>query len=202
MKKWIEKMVTPLLCTFIQKGKVGKLCLVSNFIIVSSVVLMFSNPTSVCIASEFTNESHSDIEAEHEMEHNHVAVFVGGMSPVGNSKVTSLALGLNYERRLNETFGLEVLADFTVGSHERAALFMTGVTYRPFREYGLRLMTGPGFEIAEHDGHPLKVSFVYGVGAAWEFHLGKVSIVPAMHADFMGDSKTNITFGISIGTGF
>ena len=69
-------------------------------------------------------------------------------------------------------------------------------------EYGLKLMTGPGFEIAEHDGDTIEVNFVYGVGVAWEFHLGKVSIAPAVRADFLGESNANITFGISVGTGF
>ena len=175
---------------------------IRKFLIVSSVVLMFSNLTSVSIASETTNESRSDSETEHKIKHNHVAVFVGGMSPVGESNETFFALGLSYERRLNKPFGIEVLADFTVESHGRAALFLAGVTYRPFREYGLKLMTGPGFELAEHDGHAIKVNFVYGVGAAWEFHLGKVSIAPIVRADFLGESNTNITFGMSIGTGF
>ena len=63
-------------------------------------------------------------------------------------------------------------------------------------------MTGPGFEIEEHDGHATKINFVYGVGAAWEFHLGKVSIAPIVRADFLGEANANITFGISIGAGF
>ncbi|MEN8261344.1 MAG: hypothetical protein ABFS02_12310 [Pseudomonadota bacterium] len=92
------------------------------------------------------NKSHSD---EHEWHKNHVAVFVGDMSPVNKSNDTSLALGISYERRLTKMFGLEALADFTVGSHERTALFAAGVTFRPFG--GLKLMTGPGFEIEDPD---------------------------------------------------
>ena len=176
--------------------------MVTNFIIVSFVVLIFSSLTSVCIASEFSSESHSEIEAEHEIKHNHVAAFVGGMTPFGNPNDTSFALGLSYERRLNQKFGLEALVDLAIGSHGRAALFMAGVTYRPFREYGLKLMTGPGFELEEHGGHAVQANFVYVVGAAWEFHLGSVSIAPTVHADFLGESNTNITYGISIGTGF
>ena len=109
-KTRIEKMLTLLLCTIIQKGQVGKLCLVSHFIIVSFVALMFSNLISVCIASEHTNESHSNIEAEHEIEHNHIAIVIGGMSPVGSSDEIFLSLGLDYERRLNDMFGLGILA--------------------------------------------------------------------------------------------
>ena len=63
-------------------------------------------------------------------------------------------------------------------------------------------MTGPGFEIAEHNSDATEVNFVYGVGLAWEFHLGNVSIAPTVRADFFGESNANITFGIAIGTGF
>ena len=155
-----------------------------------------------CIASETVSEEHVSHSVEHEWDKNHVAAFVGGMAPLNNGHETSLALGLSYERRLTEMFGLEVLADFTIGSHERTALFATGLTYRPFTELGLKLMTGPGFELEQHEGHATKVNFVYGVGAAWEFHLGEVSVAPTVYFDFLGESKTNLTFGIGIGTGF
>ena len=92
------------------------LYVIRTFFIISSVVLFFSNLTSVCIASETTNESRPDSETKHEIQYNHIAVFVGGMSPVDNSNETFLALGLSYERRLNEPLSIEVLADFTVGS--------------------------------------------------------------------------------------
>ncbi len=166
------------------------------------ILLLFLISISNSMASESVTEGHESAAAEHEWHKNHAAVFIGGMAPVSNSKETSFALGLSYERRLNETFGLEVLADFTIGSHERTALFATGVTYRPFNDLGLKLMTGPGFEIEDEDGHSTQVNFIYGVGAAWEFHFGDVSVAPTVYADFLGATKTNITFGISIGTGF
>ena len=124
------------------------------------------------------------------------------MAPLNHGHETSLALVLSYERRLTKMFGLEVLADFTIGSHERTALFATGLTYRPFTERGLKLMTEPGFELEQHDGHATKVNFVYGVGAAWELHIGEVSVAPMVYFDFFGESKTNLTFDIGIGTGF
>ena len=81
-------MIASFLYTFMKKGKVGKLCLIKIFIIISSVVLMLSNLTSVCFASGSTAESRSGLEIEHEIAHNHAAVFVGGMSPVGESNET------------------------------------------------------------------------------------------------------------------
>ena len=166
------------------------------------ILSLLAVPASFCGASEPTTESRHNDAVEHEWQKNHVAAFIGGMAPLNNSTETSLALGLSYERRLTEYFGLEVLADFTIGAHERTALFASGLTYRPFTELGLKLMTGPGFELEQHDGHATKVNFVYGVGAAWEFHIGKVSVAPTVYFDFLGESKTNLTFGLGIGTGF
>ena len=141
-------------------------------------------------------------QTEHEWHKNHTAFFVGGMSPVTESKETSLALGIAYERRFTQVFGLETLADLTFGTHERTALFAAGITYRPFG--GLKLMTGPGFEIEEpNDGsHPAHVNFVYGVGTSWEFHFGPLSLAPTIYVDFLGDTKTNVTFGVGIGHGY
>lgn len=165
-------------------------------------LLLISNPNAGVIASESMDGSGDTSEKEHTWHANHAAVFVGGMSPIHESKETSLALGINYERRITQAFGVEALADFTIGSHERTALFAAGVTYRPFSDTGLKLMTGPGFELEDHDGHGENVNFIYGVGAAWEFHLGQVSLAPTVYADFLGETKTNITFGIGLGTGF
>ncbi|GEM_PF-2480999 len=168
------------------------------FIIV--FLMLFVTPISNCIAFESSDQNGPELE--HQWHKNHAAIFVGGMAPVSKSNETSLALGVAYERRITEMFGLEALADFTIGSHERTALFAAGVTFRPFSGAGLKLMTGPGFEIEDRDNHAAEVNFVYGVGAAWEFHTGPVTLAPAVYADFLGESKTNITFGVGIGTGF
>ncbi len=70
----------------------------------------------------------------------------------------------------------------------------------------LRLGTGPGFELLETDessgGTKNKAYFIWGLTAFYEFHVGSLAIGPNFILDFVGETKTNITYGIAVGTGF
>ena len=141
---------------------------------------------------------------EDHVHRNHVAVLAGGMTPLSAKSETSFALGIDYVRSLGEAWGIGVGADFTFGDHKRAALFAVGATFRPVP--ALRFGTGPGFELVEKqksDGHIDKHAyFVWFVSAYYEFHVGSVAIGPLVILDFVGETKTNLTYGISVGTGF
>ncbi len=149
-------------------------------------------------------EAHGDAHDEEHFHRNHVAVVVGGMTPLSETGQTSFALGADYERRLDPVWGVGVGADFTIGDHERSALFGTGVSFRPTP--ALRLGTGPGFELLETDessgGTKNKAYFIWGFTAFYEFHVGSLAIGPNVILDFVGETKTNITYGIAVGTGF
>ena len=121
------------------------------------------------------------------------------------------AIGVAYERRLTELLGIEGLAEFGIGDAKRTGLFAFGGTVRPFtllpdsRARDLlapvKLATGPGFEIVEKKGETT-VHFVYGVGAGYEIHIGGFTLTPSLYADFVGETKTNLTYGIYLGWGF
>ncbi len=143
----------------------------------------------------------------HQAEHfhqNHLAAMAGGMTPLSAKSETSFALGVDYVRRLNPTWGVGVGADFTFGDHKRASVFVLGATFNPIA--ALRFGTGPGFELVEKDkaggGTTTKAYFVWFVSAIYEFHVGSLSIGPLVALDFVGETKTNLTYGLSIGTGF
>ena len=84
------------------------------------------------------------------------------------------------------------------------ALVATGVTYRLVP--ALRLGTGPGLEVVEKDqpGGGIKSTpyFLWGFAAAYEFHVGSISLAPTAMLDLVGETKTNLTYGIAVGTGF
>ena len=153
-------------------------------------------------ANSLAAQDHAD--AEHDFHHNHVAVLVGAMTPVSETSQTSFAVGADYEYRFNERWGTGLGADFTFGDHKRAALIATGVTYRPIP--ALRLGTGPGMENVEKDkpegGTTSSWYFLWGFSAAYEFHVGSFSVAPTLYLDFVGETKTNLTYGVGIGTGF
>ena len=101
-------------------------------------------------------------------------------------------------------WGAGIGADFTFGDHKRTALFAAGVTFRPTP--ALRLSTGPGFELVETEqsggGTKNKAYFVWGITAFYEFHVGPLAIGPNVILDFVGETKTNLTYGVAVGTGF
>ncbi len=151
----------------------------------------------------FGQEAHGDAHDDH-FHANHVGVMVGGMTPLAETSRTSFALGADYERRINPTWGAGVGVDFTFGDHKRTALAAGAVTFRATP--ALKLGTGPGFEVVEKDtssgGTKNKVYFVWGFMAAYEFHVGSFSVGPLLYLDFVGETKTNVTYGIALGTGF
>ncbi len=149
-------------------------------------------------------ESHPDDHPGEHFHQNHVALMAGGMTPLSAKSETSFALGADYIRRLNPTWGIGIGADFTFGDHKRSSLFVAGATFNPVPS--LRLGTGPGFELVDKDmpggGTSTKAYFVWFVSAIYEFHVGSLSIGPLVALDFVGETKTNLTYGLSVGTGF
>ena len=140
----------------------------------------------------------------HEFHHHHVAVMGGGMTPLTETSETSWAFGADYTYRFDEQWGAGIGVDLTFGDHKRAALLAGGAHYTlPF---GLKLGTGPGMEIVEKDkpdgGTKNSSYFVWWIGAAYEFHVGSLSIGPILFLDFVGETKTNLTYGVTVGTGF
>lgn len=136
--------------------------------------------------------------------HHHVGVMIGGMTPMSEGSATSFAFGAEYEYRFSELFGTGLTTDFTSGDHKRTALVATGVTYRLTPDF--KVMAGPGFEVVDQDkpdgGTTSKIYFVWGFGAAYELHVGSVSLSPTVLLDLVGETKTNLTYGIAIGTAF
>ncbi len=143
-------------------------------------------------------------EGHHDFHHHHLAVVAGGMTPLSETSETSFAVGADYSYSFDGHWGAGIGADFTFGDHKRAALLAGGVHYA--LPSGLKLGTGPGMEIVEKDqpdgGTKNSNYFVWWIGAAYEFHVGSLSIGPILFLDFVGETKTNLTYGVTLGTGF
>ena len=142
--------------------------------------------------------------ADGHFHHHHVGVLVGGMTPLAETSETSWALGAEYEYRFNELWGTGLGVDFTFGDHKRTALVATGVSYRVTPAF--KVATGPGLEWVEKDkpggGTKTTPYFLWGFLFAYDFHVGSVTLSPTVYLDFVGETKTNLTYGIAIGTGF
>ena len=162
----------------------------------------------VVLASE-TGESGND--GHHDWHPNHIAMFLGGVTPVSSDNSTVFAIGIAYERRFSPLLGIEGLVDFGIGDHKRTALFAAGPTFRPFTLLAgsrgrdllapLKLGIGPGFEIVDKKGKT-SVHFLVGVGTGYDIHLGKFTLTPTVYVDFIGETETNVTYGLYMGWGF
>jgi len=143
-------------------------------------------------------------EDDHDFHHHHVGVLVGAMTPLSETSQTSFALGADYEYRFNERWGTGLGIDFTFGDHKRTSLVATGVSYR--LTPSLKVGTGPGLEMVEKDksggGTETKPYFLWGFAAAYDFHVGSLSVAPTLFLDLVGETKTNLTYGLTVGTGF
>ncbi len=144
---------------------------------------------------------------EHHFHHNDIGVFLGGMTPLSKTEQTSFAIGVDYERRITQSIGVGVLVDFVFGDHKRSALVAAMFVGRPVPS--LRLAIGPGFEVVEeavtsNGGTTTKNTayFVIATGAMYDFHFGNFLLSPTVGVDFVGETKTNLLYGLTFGYGF
>ncbi len=171
--------------------------------------LAFLFAAGTAVASEDAATSH---DGHADWHPNHLAVFFGGMTPLISNNPTNFAVGAAYERRFTGLWGAEGLADFVLGDHKRTALIAVGPTVRPFtlleesrsRELlsPLKFSAGPGLEFVDKKGKRVTRHFVIRAGVGYEIGLGNFSLAPSVYIDFIGETQTNLTYGVYLGRGF
>ena len=173
-----------------------------QFILVLTFVVLAGASTRPVLAQ--TAEDDDD----HHDHANHVAVFVGATTPTKKKSETSFTLGADYERRFSDLFGVLGIADLAFGSHKRTGLFAVNLAIHPAS--GWRLAIGPGFELVDKDdptpSDPMRTTlssfFILRGSVLYEFHAGDWAVGPMLSVDAIGETKTNIVYGLSIGRGF
>jgi len=121
---------------------------------------------------------------------NEVAVFLG-LTHEGR-RDNSVAVGVEYERRLNETLGIGALAEFTAGDAD-FWVFVAPLTIHSDR---WKFLLAPGFEYV--DGHTKQL---FRLGTGYEFETAGMKITPGLNVDFV-DGDAVIIGGVSFGFGF
>jgi hypothetical protein len=158
------------------------------------------------------DDKHADQHhTDHHFHKHHLALFTGGATNFSHHE-TKPGLGLDYEYRLANIIGLGLVAEVEFTEKE-SFLFSVPVFYHPVK--GLKIYLGPAlFSTVEH--HEEKTNDTHGthevheparsthfggrLGAAYDFHIGKVSIGPSLNYAF---GKTNaLIYGINLGLGF
>ncbi len=136
-------------------------------------------------------------ETEHFPRH-HLGVFAGaGIEKEHGHSESGYALGLEYEFRFNERWGLGVDLERLFGDEtDRSEVVAMPLSFHPNEHW--RLFLGPGYEF-----HGKKDKFLLRTGVAYEWELNNGwSLSPEIIADFLdGGAKTYVA-GIAIGHGF
>jgi len=137
-------------------------------------------------------------------DENFFSVFVGGVTPLEESSLTSFSVGTDYELRFTPQWGAAALVVVTVGDHPRVGQIAVGGTYRPIPR--LRLSAWPGIEfvdVPQADGSTEREVFgLVNVGASYAFKNRGVTIAPMLYVDLLGETDINLTYGLAIGSGF
>ncbi|MGI9342954.1 MAG: hypothetical protein ACR2QV_08885 [Gammaproteobacteria bacterium] len=136
--------------------------------------------------------AHAESEhGDHEYHPNLFAVFAGVTSE--DRRENGLTLGIEYERRLNKSFGIGALAERTFGDID-AWVFVVPFAYHrgPWK-----FMAGLGLEDA--DGHSNEA--LVRIGIEYGFEVGKWDIGPQLDVDFV-DSEEVFIVGVTFGRGF
>jgi hypothetical protein len=126
---------------------------------------------------------------EHHLAENEIAIFVG-IAQEGRDD--GLAVGVEYERRIDESLGLGLLVEHTFGDIN-TWVFAVPLTLH-VDEW--KFVLAPGIE--DRDGHSenlVRIAVGYG------FETSKVKMTPTFNVDFV-DDETIFVLGVAFGWPF
>jgi hypothetical protein len=137
------------------------------------------------------HESASGRESDHGHHKNFFAIFVG-LTHEGRRE-TAGALGVGYERLLNESFAIGVLAEHTFGD---AGFWVYAVPFS-YRVDRWKFYIAPGIEDSDAHGTESLVR----LSAEYAFEAGSWEISPQLAVDFVEGEKV-LVLGVVFGKGF
>ena len=128
------------------------------------------------------------------MENRHaMELFIGNTHDDGEDGAT---IGLSYEYRLNQLFGIGGLAEYA-GMDIREGAVLVPIFWHPYKEW--RFVGAPGMEFDKDEDD---VSFIFRVGTAYEFEIHeRWSMTPEVNVDFV-DRSPVFVYGLSFGYKF
>lgn len=130
--------------------------------------------------------------------HHHVAVIAGGglETEDGHSDRAGFALGVAYEYRFHEKWGIGAAADALAQNTSRDAAIAVPVSYHPSESW--RLFAGPGVEFSDHGNEAL-----LRLGVGYEIRLSdRWTLAPEFVADFVSGGKKLFIGGLALGYEF
>ncbi len=154
---------------------------------VSFMVWLTTPPAAFGAAGENTSEIEDS--AHHEYHPNLFAVFVGFAGD--GRRNNGLALGIEYERRFSESFGIGGLVEHTFGELD-FWVYSVPFAYHMDR---WKFYIAPGVEDGKH------THFLVRLGGEYGFEVGAWEIAPQLDVDFV-DGHVIPVLGVTFGKGF
>ena len=150
--------------------------------------------------NETTGEEYEGAKAHGEEHHHkhHMALFIGateGEEHHGEKTDPDFTLGFDYERRLSPLFGFGGMLDWVAEGNREVLIGPIGFLH-PYK--GSKLYAAPCYQRVREGGQD---DFVFRVGAAWDFEIGKYSI--GLHAIYdFAEEQDFLIVGMGFGMGF
>lgn len=130
-------------------------------------------------------------ENGHAFHSNHLALFTGFSGEVRRER--SFSLGLDYERRISESFGVGALVERASGDRD---FWIAAIPFSWHRRHW-KFSIAPGVEHEEgHGDHGL-----IRLGAGYAFDMDGIEVAPLVSVDFVNGDTVYI-LGVTVGKGF
>jgi len=108
-----------------------------------------------------------------------------------NHSETDASIGLSYERRVTEKFGIGGLVEYTNG---REWVYAVPFSWRITDPW--KVIIAPGWEHEEGEN-----TYLTRLGTSYEFKIGEMTLAPEINFDFV-DGDTAFVAGVSLGWAF
>ena len=165
----------------------------SQFLVFLGVIVLVASLNAPLQAQEAGGE------LEEKEPRHHPAVFLGATT---GEHETNPSLGLEYEYRLSERWGIGLIFEFTFEHEERE--FLTGIPVKyhmgPFALLGTVIVERSRERETDEGDSDRTVSPGVRVGAEYGFEVGELELAPNLNLDFTEDT-TKLVWGLIISIG-
>lgn len=160
---------------------------------------------SITAQSSENIASHEE-NSEHNLHHNHVALFLGGTTFYKNNQ-SYFSLGVDYLYRPNNEnpWAYSIMAEAVFAEHTE---FVIAIPLYHYVIGSWWLRAGPGIEIIqeeEHHGDDVKskthVEFLFRIGTGYYFYSGNFVVSPSVDIDLVRNNDA-IVWGLNFGYSF
>ena len=161
------------------------------------IVTLAATLSLLVLLAPATAPAEDEAGAGHDPAHGHhdnaIGFFLGFATEEAGSRENGLALGVEYERRLNRQFGIGAIVEHTYGDLD---VWVYAVSFA-YHTGSWRLYAAPGIEDTHHGSEGmLRLGVEYGIPVGgWE-------IAPQFDIDFVEREAEVLVIGVTFARGF